>query len=336
METSARIIDTAPDYPVICVDGFFDAPGLNLSHWPGNRTPPQLKHDLSCGIALAFARMAADEREGLAGGAREVVNSHYDTDGCCAAFAVLYPDVATLLSERLLAIAACGDFYRVQDEDAFCCDMVITHMADAERSPIAHDLVGLDDFARWTRAQNEVLRILPDLCAGALELYRFLWEEELRQLVSDLALLDASRRQDDAELDLTVWHTQPAPTCPHGPGRHALFTKSERDRVLILERAPGGTRARLVFSTRSWFDLPGHRPLPRPDLPALAQALNRSEGLAPDAPTRWHAQAPTNASPELWFGHADLDPFAEHNPTLASSPLAPSTIQAAIQAALGG
>ena len=49
--------------PVLSVDGYFGAPGLNLSHWPGNETPEDLRHDLSTGSALLFARLEPEVRE---------------------------------------------------------------------------------------------------------------------------------------------------------------------------------------------------------------------------------------------------------------------------------
>ena len=48
--------------PVLSVDGYFGAPGLNLSHWPGHETPLDLRHDLSTGSALLFARLDEAER----------------------------------------------------------------------------------------------------------------------------------------------------------------------------------------------------------------------------------------------------------------------------------
>ena len=66
------------------VDGT-EAGFRSLSHWPGNSTPPALKHDLSTGIALAWARLSPAERRGLLGSFSQVANNHYDTDGALSA-----------------------------------------------------------------------------------------------------------------------------------------------------------------------------------------------------------------------------------------------------------
>lgn len=341
--SSARIVPNLggdlADVPLVSVDGAFSAaertaPHLNLSHWPGNSTPAALKRDLSTGIALAFARLPAAERDALCPGARLVVNNHYDTDGCCASFALLRPDLALPRAERLLAIAACGDFFALPDEDAFCCDLVLTHLADPERSPLAAELEGLDDHARYTRAQAEGLRILPALCDGNLRPYESLWAPELAALREDCARLAAADRSHDAELDCSVWSDVAGEPGTRLPGRHALFADGDLDRALFLESSAAGTRARFVLSTLSWFDLPSRTPRPRPDLEALAAELNELEGASPDAARAWRAQGARNASPELWFGGADQPSFAEHNDQLAPSRLGPAAISERLRAAL--
>ena len=64
------------------------------SHWPGNRTPPELKADLSTGICLSFARAPAEYQQTVLAGAEAVVNDHYDTDGFLSMLAIVRPDVA--------------------------------------------------------------------------------------------------------------------------------------------------------------------------------------------------------------------------------------------------
>jgi len=101
-----RVLLDAGTEPVLSVDGAWNAPGLNLSHWPGNTTPKELKHDLSTGIALAFARLPEGRQEELAEGCVALANNHFDTDGVCAMFAVRHPELALPRSEELLAAAA--------------------------------------------------------------------------------------------------------------------------------------------------------------------------------------------------------------------------------------
>ena len=318
MELPIRILGQAPTAAVLSVDGAFGAPGLNLSHWPGNTTPPDLKRDLSTGIALAFAGLPAAERDRLAAGCTALVNNHYDTDGVLAMFAVARPDQALPRAEVMLAAAAAGDLFRLPSEHAFCLDLVVTHMADPARSPL--ELEGLDDRARYERATTELLERLPALLDGDLEPYSDLWAPELERLREDLALLDLGAVDELVHLDLAVW------TVPAGgdPGRHALFGRCDLDRQLVLSSGPEGTRARLIVGTKSWFDLVSERPQPRPDLAALQ---GRLEQAAPG----WQLQDTSGASPELWFGAPGLPNYSEHaGPYLSPCPLDPLEIKAAV------
>jgi len=339
MDLPVRIVSSAPTWPVIAVDGALGAPGIELSHWPGNATPRDLRHDLSTGCALAFARLPPEERLRRAGGAREIVNNHYDTDGACALFTVRWPELALPRAERLLAVARAGDLYQLPDEDAFAVDQIIEGLVEEERSPLA--LAGLGDEERWDAALQHLLEHLPAILDGDLGPYRPLFEPALADLRADLADLERAERRDQAALDLTVW---PAPAGlassradangAFDPGRHALFGTSRADRALVLGPGPEGTNTRLVVSTLSWFDLVSETRLPRPDLEGLARRLDELEGTAPGDEHAWRAQPRDGAAPELWFGARDLPRFAEHCPALVPSRLAPAAILAEVRAAL--
>ncbi|MFT7540949.1 MAG: hypothetical protein ACI9K5_001915, partial [Gammaproteobacteria bacterium] len=349
MFIESRIVTKPPTEPVVSVDGAALGPGLHLSHWPGNRTPRELRHDLSTGIALGFIGLPRGRQVELAAGAHVVVNNHFDTDGCCAAFVLMNPRVAPALSEQLLAIAACGDFFSLPDERAFCADRIISAMADPVRSPIRERFSGLGDAQRWTLAQDEVLRILPQLCAGQLEPFRVLWETDLMRLRTDRRLLATCDKHQLSTRDWTCWNDTLVRTPGDAPGRHAMFGSSDSDRVLYLASAVAspaaagtelvteqvtGTIARLVISTLSWFDLVSPARHARPNLEELVQKLNDLEEADPTDSLAWRAQSLTNASPELWFGGAQLEAFAEHNAALGVSSLRADTIKEVIGTAL--
>ena len=330
MELPLRILGAKAPEPWISVDGAWGQPGLNLSHWPGNTTPRELRHDLSTGVALRFARLDATERARLADGCIGIANNHFDTDGCCAMFAVRRPESALAREARLLDAAAAGDFFQTPSEHAFRLDAVVTNLADPERSPWADRFRGLGDAEKHTLLATEVVERLPQMLDGDLTEFEDLWRRESEDLAEDRAALAAAARDEIVHLDHAVWEAQAA----FDPGRHALFGSTKCDRILAIGRADGGATYRFMLSTLSWFDLVTRRALPRPDLAALAARLNEAEGTAEGSAAGWRFQEAESPSPELWFGDADLEHFSERCPALRPSRLEPSYVRKTIAEAL--
>lgn len=331
MELPVRIVDETPRDAVISVDGAFAGAGLNLSHWPGHRTPPALRHDLSTGAALLFARLDPARRRELAGEARAIVNNHYDTDGTCALYAVRYPQQALEFADGLLDAARAGDMFASPSELAFQIDVIVAAMADVERSPIASELRGLDDAERYTRATHRMFEVLPSLLRGEVEPYRELWFPPLERWRADLDELGRASRDDLVHLDCTMWSaTAGSFAANEGPGRHALFGSTPHDRVLIALPGAEGTRYRFVINTYSWFELVTRATLPRPDLTRLAAALNALEGTSNDSEIAWRNQSSATPSPELWFGTAQHGMFAEHCAALRPSVLPLARVRRAL------
>jgi len=335
VELPVRLVSAAPPHePVISVDGIVRPAVLELSHWPGNRTPRALRHDLSTGCALAFARLAPGERARLAAGARAIANNHYDTDGCLALFAVRRPELALSLAEPMLRAAAAGDFFRAPDRASLALDALVTEVEASSSSPIARELGPLAGHARWQRAAEFVLERLPDWLRGDIDGLAHLWRPRVEALEPERAQLERAPRVEHALGDLCAFRV---PRAARAPGRHALFGASARDRVLFLGQRDGGTLARFVISTLSWFDLetPALRPsAPRPLVAALAERLNELEGTRASDALAWRAQGDGNAAPELWFGGAEHAPYAEWNDAIAPSRLPDAVVLDAVRTAL--
>jgi uncharacterized protein DUF6687 len=341
MELPVRILRQAPEGRVISVDGAFDAPGLNLSHWPGNTTPDRLKRDTSTGIALAFARLPRAEQDELARGCTLIVNNHYDTDGSCALLAVRHPELALPREAALLEAATAGDFFQLPSERGLIVDAIVEGLVDPERSPIAGRFESAS--ARTQVATEFLLEELPAILDGELAPYRALWEPALECTRADLRDLARCARDDIVHLDWTVW------TAPRGaassspdiaggaefdPGRHALFGSSKCDRALVVAPGAGGATYRLLFSSLSWFDLATRAPQPRPVLAELAGGLNALEGTSPSDEAAWRCEHEASPSPELWFGTEGFESFSERNAHLRESTLAPAVVRRAIADAL--
>jgi len=336
-----RLVDEPPREPFVAVDGHLSGAVLELSHWPGNTTPRELRHDLSTGAALRFAALAPAQRAELARGARVVANNHFDTDGAMAMFAVLRPDAALARADALLAAAAAGDFFAWPDDRSLAIDAVVGGATDPERSPLAGELAGLAGTARHQRALELLFERLPALLDGELEPWRALWEGPLAAAQADRSDLAHAVRDDLVHLEWTVWTAEPLARSSRAgapprfdPGRHALWGASNCDRLLVVGALASGTTYRFLLSTRSWFDLDSRAPLPRPDLARIASELDRLEGTASGEEVAWRAQDVGGPSPELWFGTSELEHFAEHCDALRPSSLAQAQVRRVISDAL--
>lgn len=324
MKIPFRIATETPTEPVISVDGALGAPGLELSHWPGNRTPQDLRHDLSTGVALNFAALPPSEKARHSEGCMALVNNHYDTDGCLAALAVLQPAWALAHQTELLAAAAAGDFFRPTTEASLMLDAAITNLANPGRSDL--DLEGLGEADRHQAASLAAFERIPGWIEGAMEDDAPLFTPELAAWRADKGDLDLALHDDLPHLDFSVWtgaFDQPcsrAPGNPFEPGRHALWGCSPADRLLVLSSGAAGTRVRFLLSTASWFDLETRTTHPRPDLVALAEELNSLEGCQASDTICWRHQDTMSPSPELWFGTEQPALFAQY----AAGALAPS------------
>ena len=318
--------------PVLSVDGYFGAPGLNLSHWPGHQTPEDLRHDLSTGSALLFARLDEAERARRAEGCVAVVNNHSDTDGLCATYAVLHPKEALAREQELIDAAAAGDFFQVPTEQAFCIDYLVSRWREPEISPIAARLAECsDESAQRQLVIEDLLERLPGWLEGGYTDHEDLYAPALARLASDRASLRAASQDDLVHFDLTVWRG--SVESDFAPGRHALYAETEADRVLLLDPTPEGTRCRFVINTTSWFDMVSREQTARPDLESLCarlQELERAAGGERD----WHTHDTTNAAPELWCGAPKQPTFDEHNELLLASLLSPEILKHEIVEAL--
>jgi hypothetical protein len=332
MDLPIRFLEAPVAEPVVKIDGAWAGPGLDLSHWPGNRTPEALRHDLSTGVALRFARLPPAERARLAAGCVALAVNHLDTDGVLALWAVRHPEAALRHEDFLLEAAATGDWFRLASARALRFDLLVQVLADPARSPWRESYAGLSDARRRERCIVEIVARLEGwLDAGRCE-HEELVAEECARIEADRAALAECRFDDLLHLDLAVWNGTRA-GAPFDPARHALCGSSVRDRLLALAPvAGGGTSCRFLVNTTSWFPLAEPR-LPRPDLARLAARLDQLEGTERDG-CRWRAQPSASPSPELWFGRDGVPFFAERNGRLEASRLEPQAIKREVVDAL--
>jgi hypothetical protein len=163
-----------PQDRTLSVDGVMPS-RINLSHWPGNRTPVHLHADTSTEMALKLA--AAPNRVEMLRGIEVVTNNHFDTDGLLSAWAVLNPALALERSEQLIAAAEVGDFEWSTTAEAVKFDITVMAFEDSERSPLAAEFQGTTEDEKYQLIYDRLLAELPGLLDD-VEAYRSLWEEE--------------------------------------------------------------------------------------------------------------------------------------------------------------
>jgi hypothetical protein len=312
--------DGCPE-PHLSVDGMTPA-GPNLSHWPGNRTPPRFKADLSTGIALRFARADAAERAAFLGDVEVVLNDHYDTDGFGALLAVLRPDVAMANEELLLAAAATGDFGCLTTWRGFAIDRTVVRLA-APESPLHRAFRSIEDPAALSLARYTWLLDHAESVLRHPGDYGALWRDELRLVQDEITngLDGGLRRQRFDELGFSLLESQ-------GPRhRMTLNTLAGAYRVLHAWHGADGTRYRYHDRTESWFELVTFRPLPRRDLQPLAARLAALE--PPHDGANWSADPPSEPIPELYFGVPEPQEYGQLTRRLLPSRLPVETVLSA-------
>ena len=280
--------DLNPDF-CVSVDGA--APGrLNLSHWPGNRTPARFRHDLSTGMCLELAQ--AKDRLEVLEGITTVTNNHWDTDGACSVFAMLQPGIALSHGQLLLAAAGAGDFGLMTTPEGLKVDLTLTALTKRHESPVASDKFE-NDLERRQAQYDYMLEMMPTLLANP-DVHADWFAREFWTIQQDLRAL----REEEAEierfdaLDLAVVATD------RPLHEVAVNTSAGTDRILTVQVGDNGlNRYELRLTTLSWFDLKSGPPRSRPDWQPLVDTLNeeaKGEGV-------WQAGDLSDPTPMLRF-----------------------------------
>lgn len=264
-----------PDDSFICVDGVVDG-GLNLSHWPGNRTPSHLKADTTTEMVLNLARDPG--RNGWLRDVTIVTNNHFDTDGLLSVYGMLRPAEALEHADEMVRAARTGDFGEFTTPEAFKFDAVVTAFEDPARSPIASEIRDLSEHDRHQLVYDRLLGMLPDLLHEAPR-YKDLWTESLTSFMrSMMRIRNVARiREHDASRLTVIEADEPL-------DQTARFNIARHHRVLTATRSERAFIYEMNFLIFSWFDTVTPARGTRIDLAEVATALNRDE---PQGEGRW-------------------------------------------------
>ncbi|MDD5543227.1 MAG: hypothetical protein PHX83_08635 [Acidobacteriia bacterium] len=254
----------------LMVDGVADS-RLNMSHWPGNRTPEHLKADTSTEICLNLAADPYADR--LFENIEIVSNNHFDTDGLLSSWTALHPKEALFHREFLVAAAQAGDFGWYTTPQAVKFDLVVSGFEGSDRSPLHNRLAGLNDTQKYQLLYEHLLGEMPGLMENFESRYRDLWTEEFKALEQARSALNNGAgqwRHHPAE-GLAVFQTDKEFPLT------SRFNHASSDRLLTLLNSPDGLRCEFHFDVITWFETVHVQKKPRLDLTPLASQLNALE-----------------------------------------------------------
>jgi len=282
----------------VCVDGLAPC-RLQLSHWPGNATPRELKHDLSTGICLNLAR--SENRSELLRGITTVSNTHWDTDGLCSVFATLEPGLAVVRADLLLAAALAGDMSVFTTPEGVKIDLTLTQLTKHPDSPVASERFEGERERRQAQ-YDYALEMLPSLLANP-DLHIDWVASDYWTIQRDLRAL----REDEAEVEVLDSLDLATIRADRAFHQTAVNTICDCDRILTLVEVDGGVLAELRLTTLSWFDLFSRPAGPRPGWGPLLEHLTSLTGGDKGS---WIADPLTDPTPTLRYVDDDGRPVA--------------------------
>jgi hypothetical protein len=254
--------------PNVVVDGRGnDATVLELSHWPGTTTPPELKGDTSTEAVINFLR--SPRKAEYLGNAELVSNNHYDIDGLVSIWAVLNPEEALERADLLIAIGECGDFERWSGEEATKITCALNALE--ENPSLLSDIPeGASYLDRSGHLYEKMLPLLPDLLR-TVEAFEEHWRAEYELICQGREAFARGETtvQEVPDVELAVFHiAQPVHTI-------ALYEQTACTRVAITS---DDQRHEARYRYESWVELQSRRPLPRIGLQPFADMLQTFEG----------------------------------------------------------
>ena len=295
--------------PFLCVDGVVEG-GLNISHWPGHRTPGHLKADTSTEMVLKLARDPG--RAEWLKGVSIVTNNHFDTDGLLSVFAALRPEDALRHETAMIQAARTGDFGEWTTPEALKFDAVVTAYDDDRRSPIASEIRGAGPSERHAIVYDRLLSLLPDLLTSASAL-KELWADRMQAYMrSMIRIRDVARiREHEAARLSVIETTEPL-------DEMARFNVARHHRVLTATRTPDGCVYEMAFQIFSWFDTATPPRGTRFDLGTIGGRLDQMESSGGG---RWSFTGVDSLESRLFRAGPDGNPVASTLPLETLEPL---------------
>lgn len=267
--------------PNVFVDGLRSPETvLELSHWPGNRTPQAYRSDVSTQAVFKFLE---DPAQGKFRGAEAVTCDHYDVDGLLSVWALVRPQEAQDRASLVIDAATSGDF-DIWTSSAGVRACLALHQLEVTvaKSDVFRSAVSTAESTEllFSTMLNEVLECLehPERVPG--------WGREWHDILESLRWLDCGRAfvEEYAEYDLAILRSE-IPL-------HPFAVNARTQRLLVAETTPENAH-RLRFRYESFVDMQSRPAVPRIRGDLLAAELRNLE------PSGWICEPPDTATPCL-------------------------------------
>lgn len=274
--------------PNVMVDsGGMKATVLELSHWPGNKTPNELKADTSAEIVINFLESASPDSYLKNAEVVSLSNDHYDIDGLLSVWALLEPDVTLKHRDLVIAAAETGDFDKYTNDEALKVCLTLDALEQQSIQPAIKNC----DWQTDTITDFIYRTLLPHVSqiVESPDAFSHLWREKFKSIQDARRQLEENAHNIyvDKELDFVAINGEG--TIPH----YAIHELYPQTRVLLSD----SSGSVFYYRYESFVEIVTRETLPRFKLKTLADSLQNEEGRA----GTWFAEGEDLAHPSVRF-----------------------------------
>jgi hypothetical protein len=253
---------------VLSVDGIFPS-AMNLGHWPGNSTPPELKADTS--TEMAFNLVESPDKDKYLHNIEIVSNNHFDSDGVTAAYVLLHPEESILMKNALINIAVTGDFLEFTTEDALKADKVLNDLQYKEKSMFA-DIFGQSGDHIMNSLYQKAFELLPEL-VNKIDNFENYFRDDFNHYTRSESAFNSQTAlwSDYNDCSLSVIES--------GFRLHpvSVISHAGNDIVLTVEVSADGRKYELQYKPYTWHDTLRNKKVQRKPFESLINELNLIE-----------------------------------------------------------
>ncbi len=253
---------------VLSVDGIFPS-AMNLGHWPGNKTPAELKADTS--TEMAFNLIEASDKDKYLKNIEIISNNHFDSDGVIAAYVLLYPEESIHMKNALIDIAVTGDFMEFTTEDALKADKVLNDLQYRDKSMFA-EVFDQPETQIMNSLYLRAFEVLQELINNIDKFEDYFREDFNHYLRSESAFNSQTALWSDYnDCHLSVIES--------GFRLHpvSVFSHAGNDIVLTVEVSEQGRKYELHYKPYTWHDTLREKQVERRHFESLIKELNLIE-----------------------------------------------------------